>query len=189
MRIIMGTGSRSMLTHPQAKEIYSDLEDYLLWYHEKEVGGIHLISGMAEGWDEAIAKVGMRNNIPYDVYIPTRNYGQYYWGDHSQQNVNRMAMFNTLVESARKAHYLEDIYGEPRFMRKGEVDKYTMAGPNYFMNGIWLHANMARNEEMVKISDLAVVYDAQSSGTRDAVTRLRQTRTAFEVYPFKKRLF
>jgi len=64
-----------MLTHPQAKEIYSDLEDYLLWYHEKEVGGIHLISGMAEGWDEAIAKVGMRNNIPYDVYIPTRNYG------------------------------------------------------------------------------------------------------------------
>ncbi len=192
MKTIMGTGSRSMLTEPNVREIYENLKAHIL--HLKELEPDHhilLISGMAEGWDEAIAKVGMREGIEYHVYLPTRDYGNYYWGQHSLLGINRMEMFNTLVDGAARVTYLEDIYGEPRFMRKGEIDKHTIAGPNYFINGIWLHANMARNQVMVDNSrgGRALVYGKESSGTRDAVSRLRQAKLDYEVYPFKTRLF
>lgn len=190
MRIVMGTGSRSMLTHPEARDIYGNLEWYLGELHKREVGGIHLITGMAEGWDEAVAKVGYRNSIPYDAYVPTKDYGKYYWGRKSLLGIDRLHVFEELLGGARKVIYLEDIYGQPRFMRRGEIDQYTIAGPNYQTSpGFWLHANMARNEEMVKISDMAVVYEAGSAGTRDAVARLRAAKKHFVPYPFTNRLF
>lgn len=184
MKIIMGTGSRSVVKDVNARGIYSVTEQYLVGWHQLEPDGILLITGMAEGWDEIIAKVGLRNNIPYDAYIPTKNYGEYYWGKKSLLGRNRMATWYELVDGARRVTYLEDIYGSPRMMRKSEIDKYTIAGPNYFINGIWLHANFARNEVMAQNSDMAVVYDAGSSGTRDAVTRLRELKKPMRFYPF-----
>lgn len=186
MKIIMGTGSRSMVTAPDAREIYGRLEQYLMGWHNLEVGGIHLISGMAEGWDEAIAKVGMRNGVPYDCYVPTRDYGNFYWARNSRMGVNRLAMFDELLSGARAVHYLEDKYGEPTFMKAREG---VIPGPNYNVNGYWIHANMLRNQEMVDISDMAVVYEATSSGTRDAVARLRQAKLAIRYYPFKDSKF
>jgi hypothetical protein len=192
MKAIMGTGSRSMLTAPNAREIYENLKAHIL--HLKEIEPDHhiiLISGMAEGWDEAIAKIGMREGIEYHVYIPTKDYGNYYWGQHSLLGVNRMEMFNQLVDGAARVTYLEDIYGQPRFMRRHEIDQFTIAGPNYNVGGLWLHANMARNRVMVDNcrGGRALVYDSGSAGTRDAVARLKQARLAYEVYPFKASLF
>ncbi len=184
MRIIMGTGSRSMVTDPNAKAIYKILEDYVLGIAERH-GGVLLISGMAEGWDEAIAKVGMRNNIPYHVYIPTQNYGEYYWRDHSVTSTNRIEMFNQLVDGAQRVTFLEEVYGP-----------YTMTnqGPKYLVDSdgetnIWLHANFARNAVMVQNSEIALVYNPQSPGTRDAVARLRRARKQYEVYPFTNKMF
>lgn len=192
MKAIMATGSRSMVTDPNAKTIYENLKAHIL--HLKDLEPDHhiiLITGMAEGWDEAFAKIGMREGIEYHVYLPTRDYGNYYWGQKSLTGHNRMEMFNQLVDGAARVTYLEDIYGEPRFMRMREVDQWTIAGPNYFVNGIWIHANMARNQVMVDNArgGRALVYDTGSAGTRDAVSRLRTNKLDYEVYPFKTRLF
>jgi hypothetical protein len=190
-KIIMGTGSRSMLTDPNAVEIYKHLEAHVL--HLKELEQDHtivLISGMAEGWDEAIAKVGERNNIPYHCYIPTKDYGAYYWGRKSLMGIDRLHIFDRLIEGAARVTYLEEIYGEPRFMKRGEIDAHTIAGPNYEVNpGFWLHANMARNSVMVTNSTHDLVYDKDSAGTRDAVAKLRGAKRSYEVYPFKSKLF
>lgn len=188
----MGTGSRELIVDPNAKEVYDNTEEYLVWRHEQEVGGIHLICGLAEGFDEVIGLVGLRNNIPYDCYIPTKDYGNYYWAQHSLTKRNRIDRFNEIMLGARAVHYLEDLYHQtPKFLSGPGI----MRGPNYWIGdpqlgeGMWLHANMARNEEMVKVSDMAVVYDKGSRGTRDAVARLKARRMPLEYYPFKKRLF
>jgi len=164
-----------MIVDPNAKTIYSNAENHVLSIREADKDML-LISGMAEGWDEAIAKIGLRNNIPYDVYIPTKDYGNYYWGQHSLTGYNRMAMFEELVNGARRVVYMEDIYGAP---------KMTSRGPCYETSpGCLIHANMVRNSEMVKASTDALVYDAKSPGTRDAVAKLRKARVPFSVYPF-----
>lgn len=191
MQIIMGTGSRSMLTNPDAKGIYHILEQFLLQFHERESGGIWLVSGMAEGWDEAVAKVGLRNNIPYSVVLPTKNYGKYYWGRKSLLKVDRTASFDQLVAGASEVVYLEDIYGEPEWIKYGETSGpvQIIPGPNYILPQGPIHANMARNQVMVDKSDRAVVYDANSAGTKDAVMRLRMARKPFDIYPFTNRMF
>jgi len=162
---VMGTGSRSMLTDPDAKEIYSNLEAEVLRLADKY--DLHLISGMAEGWDEAIAKVAMRNGIPYTVMIPNKGYGEYYWGKNSLLKKSRMNVFNELVKHATKVVYVCDSIYE-------EID------------GKKVHANFIRNQAMVDECHGALVYKPQSRGTRDAVERLEKANKPYKVAPFKK---
>lgn len=161
---VMGTGSRSMVTDPNAKNIYNTLERYITILHEEDPDLV-LITGMAEGWDEAIAKVAFRNHIPYICAIPNKGYGEYYWGKHSLLGVNRMNTFNQLVNGAAEV-------------------VYVCAG--IYENGV--HANFVRNQWMVDNCDSALVYNPQSSGTRDAVARLTTAGKPYEVFPFTKQL-
>lgn len=158
---IMGTGSRSMVTHKDRVEIYHNLEAEVLRLAAK-YPNLHLISGMAEGWDEAIAKAAFRNNIPYSVYLPNSGYGKYYWGDHSFLGVNRIDTFNELVLGAQER---------------------IVVCKSIYENGV--HANFIRNQAMVDACDGALVYEGTSSGTRDAVNRLTKAGKPYKVYPFK----
>jgi len=161
---IMGTGSRSMLTEPNAKEIYSNLEAEVL--HLADKYDLHLISGMAEGWEEAIAKAAFRNGIPYTVMIPNSGCGNYYWGQNSLFNKNCMSVFNELVEGAHNVIYVcSSIY--------------------VTVDGKRVHSNFVRNQAMVDACDGALVYKPESRGTRDAVGRLRKANKPFKVAPFK----
>ena len=162
---IMGTGSRSLVISPDAKAVYQNLEQEVLRLQVK-YPNLHLISGMAEGWDEAIAKVAMRNSIPYTVMIPNLGYGSYYWGKNSLLKRDRMGTFNELITNATDIVY---------------VCKYIYED----VDGIRTHANFIRNQAMVDACDGALVYDATSSGTRDAVTRLKKAGKPYKVYPFK----
>ena len=146
---LMGTGSRSMVNHPHAVEIYNGLKNFILEMYRVRPNLV-LISGLAEGWDEAIAKVGMREKIPYIVAIPHPTYGQYYWRDHSVTGRNRMNMFTLLVQSAKEVVTVSD---------------------SIFVNGT--HSNFIRNTWMVNHCNEATVYMAHSSGTRDAVAKLK----------------
>lgn len=157
---IMGTGSRSMLMATDVKEIYRNLEEEVLRLKSK-YSNLTLISGMAEGWDEAIAKAAMRNNIPYIVMIPNRNYGNYYWARNSLLGRNRMDMFSELVLNASERVYVCN---------------------KLYVDGV--HCNFVRNQAMVDACDGALVFEPGSSGTRDAVTRLRAAGKPFKVYPF-----
>lgn len=157
---IMGTGSRSMVTNPKAMDIYKNLEGFILMLKEKDPDLI-LISGMAEGWDEAIAKVGLRNGIPYIVAIPNRTYGSYYWGKKSLTSQNRMDTFNKLVDGAAEEIYVCN---------------------SIYVNGV--HANFIRNQWMVDACDAALVFDPSSSGTKDAVARLTAAKKPYRASPF-----
>ena len=160
---VMGTGSRRMILQPDAREIYDALEVEIFKLRE-EFPGLVLITGMAEGWDEAFAKIGLRNGIPYEAYIPNKGFGAYYWGKNSLMGQNRMGTFNQLVGGARKVTYCCD---------------------SLYLNGV--HSNFIRNDWMIAASDLALVYYAPGSknagGTADAVKKLRGV-IPFKVYPF-----
>jgi hypothetical protein len=157
---IMGTGSRSMLVAPNAKAIYNNLEEEVLRLTVK-YPNLTLISGMAEGWDEAIAKVAMRNNIPYSVMIPTKDYGDYYWRRNSLLKVNRMTTFDELISKAAEVIYVSN---------------------KLYVDGV--HANFIRNQAMVDACDGALVYEPHSRGTQDAVNRLAKANKPMKVYPF-----
>ena len=160
---VMGTGSRRMILQPNAKEIYDALEAEILQLRE-EHEGLVLVTGMAEGWDEAFAKIGLRNKIPYEAYIPNEGFGDYYWGRKSLVGKNRMGTFNELVKGAQKVKYCCN---------------------SLYVNGV--HSNFIRNDWLIGASDLALVYYAPGTknvgGTADAVRKMKGV-IPFKVYPF-----
>lgn len=160
MFYVMGTGSRSMVVAANRLHIYHHLRSHVLRLRDQHPDLV-LISGMAEGWDEAIAKVGMRENIPFHAYVPNPGYGTYYWRDHSLTGCNRATQFDELLAAASKVVYV--------------------AQTLYVGN---VHANFVRNQAMVDACNLALVYQASSSGTADAVRRLTAANKPFIVYPF-----
>lgn len=145
---LMGTGSRSMLTNPHRVDIYNSLKDWVLAFREQHPGLV-LISGMAEGWDEAVAKIGMREGIPYIAAVPNQGYGDYYWRRKTQTGENRIHTFNTLLAHAKEVVYVCD---------------------TLYVDGV--HSNFVRNSWMVDRTNEAVAYMAHSSGTRDAIAKL-----------------
>jgi hypothetical protein len=157
---VMGTGSRSMVVAADRLSVYDDLRNHILRLRNQHPDLV-LISGMAEGWDEAIAKVGMRENIPFHAYVPNPEYGAYYWGQHSLTGRNRMSTFNELLAAAEKVVYV--------------AQTLYVAG---------VHANFVRNQAMVDVCNMALVYQPSDGGTADTVRRLTTTHKPFVVYPF-----
>lgn len=157
---VMGTGSRSMVTNPNRKTIYEALRRRILMIREAHPDLI-LISGMAEGWDEAIAKIGMREGIPYHAYIPNMGYGRHYWGWDSMLGRDRIVEFRELVEGASEV---------------------VIVCESMRVNGV--HSNFLRNQAMVDACNMALVYMPESRGTADAVKRLIRAGKPYEVYPF-----
>lgn len=166
MFYVMGTGSRSLVTEPDhvRKEAYGITERYILQLQE-EHPDLVIISGMAEGWDELIAVIAVRNNIPFHAYIPHPTYGEYYWGRKSLLGRDRLARFRELMSSAEHVH---------------------ITTTDLYVHGV--HANFLRNQDMVNACDMALVYNPESRGTRDAVTRLVQAHKPYEIYPFTQQL-
>lgn len=159
---VMGTGSRSMLTHPNHPGIMSDLAARIRALRE-EHPDLLLISGMAEGWDEAIATVGQEEDISYVVYLPNEGYGRYYWGNNSLLKKNRMARFNELLASAQEVIYVCS---------------------SIYVKGV--HSNFLRNQAMVDVAELALVYEGGTPGTRQTVQLLKKSSVPYEVYPFEE---
>ncbi len=182
---IMGTGSRSAITSksPTPKEIYRELEDYVCSIAAR--ANIVLISGMAEGWDEMIAAVGYRNDLPYICVLPTKDYTNYYWA-RSLTGEDRRSVAKMYMDAALDVVFLEDTYGAPYYLRRGPG--VNIPGPNYNIEGTWIHANMLRNQLMVDICDGALVFEAGSAGTKDAVARLKKAKKPYETFPFNDHL-
>ncbi len=166
---LMGTGARAMRTHPEVQEIFTHTQQRVLQIRDiaQEMGKeLVLISGLAEGWDEAIATIGLRNEIKYVAMVPHPTYGDYYWGRNSITGQNRLNVFKALLEGASEV-------------------RYTSNGPLYAIeNGKSIHVNFIRNQHMINVSNRALVYDPTSRGTRDAVARMVVAGLPMEVYPF-----
>lgn len=156
----MGAGSRSMVTDPNREAIYETLKQKVLKLLEQHPDLV-LISGMAEGWDEAIAKIGMREGIPYHVYLPNKDYGDYYWRRNSKLGRDRLGTFKLLVSNA---------------------DKIITVCNDIYVDGI--HSNFHRNDAMVAAADEALIYNPGSSGTKHAVASLKKAKVPMQTYPF-----
>ena len=153
--IIAGTGSRSFVP--------TDLARAQLHHHLGAVLAAHpdleLMSGMAEGFDEFIAREAIATGLPFHAAIPNRGYGRYYWGQHSLTGRDRLAEFNELVSQARTVVYV--------------------CGNNLYLNG--MHSNFVRNQHMVDRAHEFVVFNPTSRGTADCVRRIVLARKSYEV--------
>ena len=148
--IVAGTGCRSLATqsfqHKQdiAYSLHATVRALQLEHHD-----LVLMSGMAEGWDEAIAWIAIHLHIPLIAAVPNRGYGAFYWGEHSYHNTDRLTKFLNYLKQAQEVVYVcESIYE----------------------NG--LHANFHRNQYMVDRANEFLVYDPTSRGTSDCVRRI-----------------
>lgn len=162
---LMGTGSRSMRTDPNAQSIYRILVRHILYIFEQKPELV-LISGLAEGWDEAIAKAAIQNDIPFIAAIPNTGYGDYYWRRTSLLKKDRLSEFQDIVSKAIEIVFV--------------CDKL------YDTNG--LHSNFVRNQWMVDKCHGALVYQGNSRGTRDAIERLQIAHKPYQEYPFTSQL-
>jgi hypothetical protein len=164
---VMGTGSRSLVLEP--KEVREQVKAKLIEEIEKlkaKHPNLVLISGMAEGWDELIARVAVELGLPFIAMVPNKGYGAYYWGKNSLMKKDRMASFDDLLAKAQRVIYTCDsIYV-------------------YDVDGKKTHSNFVRNQAMVNMCHGALVYKSESPGTRDAVKRLQAAKKPYKIYPF-----
>jgi hypothetical protein len=107
------------------------------------------MSGMAEGWDEYLARLALELEIPFIAVVPTESYGDYYWGQKSVTGTDRRREFKDLLEQA---------------------EQVTWVCPSLYVAGV--HANFVRNQYMVDQADQFLVWNPQSRGTADCVRRI-----------------
>lgn len=145
--VIAGTGSRSLILD---EEKMDKVEDYLLelLYQAKAKHGDNLvvISGMAEGFDEALARSAMCVGVTLIAAIPNKGYSAYYWRDNSELKIDRMSAFQELARYANET---------------GAV--HYVCGKNVYVDG--KHSNFVRNEWMADRADVVWVYNPTSKGT------------------------
>lgn len=146
---VAGTGPRNLQLLPQDQKtellfkIGRHLTD-LLDSHDNLV----VISGMAEGFDAALATSAVNLGVPWVAAIPTPSYGSYYWGQHSQTGTNRLEDFLNLLMKATET---------------------VICSQNLYVDG--LHANFYRNQWMVDHADHLLAYDLNRGGTQDCIRR------------------
>lgn len=133
--VLAGTGSRRIKT---ASRAVRQTAWQLLLGRLARARALHgrrlvVMSGFAEGWDEAVAKAGLEVGARLWAAVPTRSYGRYYWSaGQSLTGRDRTAEFNTLLERAWRVTYvMEDVH---------QTRALTLDGK---------HANAWRNDFMV----------------------------------------
>lgn len=151
MFYIAGTGTRKLVLMPDVMAVVvSQISDILLAAKAAR-GEITVISGMAEGFDEAMALGAIRAQVPFLAYIPHPTYGDYYWGSHTQSGRDRTEEFNNLLKQAAGIH----------------ISAITL-----YVDGV--HVNFLRNKHMVDKCDILWAYSPDwykgSKGTAHAIT-------------------
>src|SRR5688500_16239866 len=134
--IIAGTGPRRIVQEDWMMTEFTDTMTDIL-KQGKAVHGDKLIviSGMAEGFDEALAKAAIRATVPFHAFLPTDLYGAYYWSEkNSMLHRDRTGEFYELL--AQAAHQV--VCSATTWIMRG-TQKY--------------HANLLRNEMMVDAAD------------------------------------
>ncbi len=146
--VIAGTGSRELVLDVEKRRKVRDyLVDLLTQAKAKHGENLVVISGMAEGFDEALARAAIQADVPFIAAIPNPGYIDYYWGKkHSLLKVDRIESANEVL-----SHALEVINVCP-----------TLYGVTHnFMGG----ANFDRNEWMGDHADVVWVYNPTTKGT------------------------
>lgn len=115
------------------------------------------MSGMAEGFDELLARSALDLGIPLWAAVPNRGYGRYYWGEHSLFGRDRLAEFDAILEQAKWVTYVCQTLYEGG-----------------------LHSNLVRNRWMVEHTDEFMVGPG-GKGTADCLRRIGEAGLPFVV--------
>jgi hypothetical protein len=145
--IIAGTGSRELAKdNEQWVEVFHYLCKLLFAAQEKHKDNLLVVSGMAEGFDEALAQAAFVTDTALFAAIPNKGYSKYYWQNNSVTGKDRMEEFQELAKYADRT-----------------------GGVHYVCNGIYgadgKHSNFHRNEWMVDQADIVWVYNPTTRGT------------------------
>ena len=154
---IMAAGPRRLATASVAERRY--IYNWVVRQLEGSLGNhgerLSVVSGMAEGFDECVTVAAQRLGIPVLAVVPTPSYGRYYWGRNSVTGRDRAAAFGALLARASEVRYVS-----------ARVWVYT--------DGKRQHANFARNDEMIALSNGALVLPSTSPGTTHAIVSLTE---------------
>lgn len=161
---IAGTGTRQLINEP--KEYRHKVLNYLVELLEeakKKHGAenIQVISGMAEGFDEALARASVIAGVPFIAAVPNAGYINYYWGTPDSNKKTKgsrtgSSRINTGLELLSKA-----------------VEVVNVCKSLYGEDG--RHANFIRNEWMADRADVVWVYNPSNSpGTAQCVNYCKE---------------
>lgn len=165
--LLVGTGSKSLQT--VTTEEKTRIQDVIMAHlvgKADDIGHNRLVvvSGMAEGFDKALAIVTILLGLRLRLAIPNRGYGRYYWRDHSLTGENRLRAFEAILSNAEQITYvMEDIYHVGSLYHKGR------------------HANFLRNDHMVEIGHEFVVWDSKSPGTKDCFASILKSGKPYTI--------
>jgi len=141
-KVYAGSGSRSLkLDAEMFTRVFNRLIEMI-----RETKPSLIISGMAEGFDEALALAAMATQTPLKAMIPFKGYCNYYWGKNSVTGKNRLDECKQIVAYAQATGGVEYICSDWR----GPDGRYAM---------------FHRNEAMAKACDKAWIWDPSSKGT------------------------
>ena len=140
--IIAGSGTREVVTD---KLLFDKVLGQVVTIFQRE-NPTSIISGMAEGFDEIVARAAISLKIPFMAFIPNSGYLNYYWGKNSKTGRDRLAIAEKILSYASDVKYIcQSVYQDG------------------------LHANFHRNHAMVDAADKLLVYVSSSSGTKECV--------------------
>lgn len=141
--VIAGTGSRELVQEQHFKKVEEYLAKLLTQAKTKHGDNLQVISGMAEGFDEALACAAILAKVNFVAALPNRGYLDYYWGKKSLLGRNRITEAQEIISKANDIVCVCDgIYGPDG-----------------------RHANFHRNEWMVDHADIVWVYNPTTRGT------------------------
>lgn len=179
---IAGTGSRSLITDADAfADVKTELTTLMMKGAEK-YETLTVISGGAEGFDEAIARAAIQAqlmgaiNILLAMYLPYKGYLKYYWRQASMLNLDRyqeMVDICTIAQTQGGVHYTAD---RVEWIRLGQGPRKCALNPR---TGNWEEVNNIRNMDMVDASDKMWVYNKKSTGTANCFRYIKQVGKPF----------
>lgn len=162
MTILAGTGSRQLALATISEKLR--ILDLVI-AEIRRIKPDTIFSGGAEGFDACLAAAAFKCGVPYQLILPNRSYLDYYWTRTSVTGTDRSAQAAQMVARAGSVHYV--------------CSGITAADPHKI--GKTIHANFARNCELLGSAHHALVYKPESSGTRHGVNELKLHRVPYTV--------
>jgi len=142
-KVYAGSGSRSLkLDAEMFNKVFTRLIEMI-----RQTKPSLIISGMAEGFDEALALAAMATQTPLKAMIPFKGYCNHYWGKNSVTGKNRLDECRQIVAYAQSTGGVEYICSD-------------WNGPD------GRSAMIHRNEAMANACDKAWIYNPVTPGTK-----------------------
>ena len=160
-KVYAGSGSRSLKLDPEMfTRVFNRLVEMI-----RQTKPSLIISGMAEGFDEALALAAMATQTPLKAMIPFRGYCNHYWGKKSLTGKNRLNECKQIVAYAQKTGGVEYICPDWR----GADGRWSMTH---------------RNEAMANACDKAWIYNPVTPGTKQFKEYCDANKVSYYVIKF-----